>query len=269
MFRRAEHIFVISEGMSKVLREKRPELKQTPLVHGFNEAIPMFAAPPPVGSPMQLVFCGNLVSCSDAATRMAKAIAATPSGQVLSIVSGEPSERLRELGLILPGTTLETLPRDKIPGRLRQADVVLLPHIFAYPEAGADEYRTIFPTKTIEYLISGRPILAHGPAGSFLTRFLVENECALVVDEPDIGTVHAIERLRGDSELRSTLVRNASRTAEQFQAATAWLPSFANGSANHPHRLWRPSLLPWRNMASEAASTLDVSVGLRVARPAR
>ena len=97
--------------------------------------------------------------------------------------------------------------------------MVLLPHIFQYPAAAHDEYRTIFPTKTIEYLISGRPILAHSPADSFLTQFLKENDCALVVDEPDVGMLRAaIERLRSDNELRDRLVRNALRTARMFQA---------------------------------------------------
>ena len=55
----------------------------------------------------------------------------------------------RKLDALLPSTTFETLPRERIPQRLRQADVVLLPHIFDYPPAAADECRTIFPTKTI------------------------------------------------------------------------------------------------------------------------
>jgi glycosyltransferase involved in cell wall biosynthesis len=218
VFRRAAHIFVMSEGMSEVLRQQLPELQQTPLVHSFNEPLPQFEEPPPVGSPLRLIFCGNLVSCHDAAGRFAEAAARSPDTS-LSILSGEDPATLRQFGLLRPGTTCETVSRDEVPGRLKQADVVLLPHIFRYPPAGRDEYRTIFPTKTIEYLICGRPILAHSPADSFLTQFLVENDCALVVDRPDVEALcAAIERLRSDSALRSRLVRNALKTAEQFQA---------------------------------------------------
>jgi glycosyltransferase involved in cell wall biosynthesis len=218
VFRRASHVFVMSEGMSELLKQRSPDLEQTPLVHSFNEPLEEFREPPAVGSPMRLVFCGNVVSCKDAAARMAEAVARTPDS-ALSIYSGDNPDVLRHYGLLRPGTDCRTVPRDKILEQLREADVLLLPHSFEYPKAAHDEFRTIFPTKTIEYLISGRPILAHSPADAFLTKFLEENECALVVDRPDIDALRdAIEQLRRDSALRSRLVRNALRTAEQFQA---------------------------------------------------
>ena len=62
------------------------------------------------------------------------------------------------------------ISRDEVLARLGQADVLFLPHGLTGSWA-AEEYRTIFPTKTIEYLISGRPILAHTPPDRFLTRF--------------------------------------------------------------------------------------------------
>ena len=83
-----------------------------------------------------------------------------------------------------------------------------------------DEFRTIFPTKTIEYLISGRPILAHSPADAFLTKFLVENDCALVVDRPDVDAF-----ARRSSGCGATppcgagSCGTALQTARQFQAA--------------------------------------------------
>jgi glycosyltransferase involved in cell wall biosynthesis len=218
VFLHAQHVFVMSQGMSDLFRERFPGVRQTPLVHSFNEPLPKFEELPRVGSPMRLVFSGNLVSCADAASRLVEAIARSPDTS-LSILSGDDQVRLNQLLRIRPGTTCETLSRDKIPGRLRQADVVLLPHSFVYPERAKDDFLTIFPTKTIEYLISGRPILAHCPADTFLTKFLLENQCALVVDQPEVGALcEAIERLRTDEALRSRLVGNALQAARQFQA---------------------------------------------------
>jgi len=218
VFHRAAHVFVMSEGMSEYLKQRFPHVEQTPLPHSFNEPIPEFQEPPQIGSPMRLIFCGNLVSCKDAAARLAEAIARSP-GASLSILSGDRVGEMQQLGLLRPGTTRETVARDEVLDRLRQADVVLLPHSFEYPEAARNEFRTIFPTKTIEYLISGRPILAHTPADAFLTKFLVENDCALVVDRPDVDALcAAIEQLRSNAALRSRLVRNALKTARQFQA---------------------------------------------------
>jgi glycosyltransferase involved in cell wall biosynthesis len=95
---------------------------------------------------------------------------------------------------------------------------VVLPHGFS-GNSSPDEYRTIFPTKTIEYLICGRPILAHTPPDCYLTRFLRKHQCALIVDTPCIAAlVEAVEKLRDDHELRSKLVTAATRTAELFHA---------------------------------------------------
>ena len=105
----------------------------------------------------------------------------------LSLLSGSDRGYLQGLGILRDGVTCEALPRDEIPRRLAEADILLLPHGLTGPEEWSVEYRTIFPTKTIEYLISGRPILAHAPRGCFLTRFLAENDCALVVDRADTG----------------------------------------------------------------------------------
>jgi glycosyltransferase involved in cell wall biosynthesis len=218
VFRRAEHVFVMSRGMSELFERRFPGVRQSPLVHSFNEPIPEFQGPPAVGSPMRLIFCGNLTSCADAASRLAEAIAGTPNAS-LAILSGDDPARLRELGLMRPGTTCETVSRDEIPRRLRQADIVLLPHSFAFPPRARDDFLTIFPTKTIEYLFCGRPILAHTPADCFLTRFLLENDCALVVDRPDVDALTgSIQRLRNDAALRQRLVCNALKTAEQFLA---------------------------------------------------
>jgi len=82
-----------------------------------------------------------------------------------------------------------------------------------------EEIKTIFPTKTIEYLISGRPILAHLPADCFLAEFLRSHDCALIVDEPSLEALkRALAILRQDEALRSKLVCNAMQAAKQFEA---------------------------------------------------
>ena len=75
------------------------------------------------------------------------------------------------------------------------------------------------PTRTIEYLLCGRPILAHAPADWYLTRFLKQHDCALLVTEPSVSALlQAVEQLRADQALRARLVRNALRAAKMFDA---------------------------------------------------
>ncbi|MGA2256458.1 MAG: glycosyltransferase [Thermoguttaceae bacterium] len=219
VFRHARHVFVMSEGMSLLFKERYPNLEQTPLLHTFNEPIPDFVPPPPVGSPMRFAFAGNVnASCEDAMVRLSNAVIGCPDTQ-LSIISGTPRRHLEELGLLREGTSYETVSRDAVLRRLTGADVVLLPHGLSGPIQSSEEYLTIFPTKTVEYLICGRAILAHSTPGSFLTRFLRENDCALVVDQPEPNALReAIEHLRRNEALRTKLVRNALRTAQRFRA---------------------------------------------------
>jgi glycosyltransferase involved in cell wall biosynthesis len=219
VFAYAEHVFVMSDGMSELYRERYPQVrKQSPLLHSFSETLPRLDVPPTVGSPMRIAVCGNInATCDEAATRLGEAIATCPDTR-LSVYGGTTAHHLRAIGLLREGGECGAVSREELLRRLAGADVLVLPHGFT-GSMSAEEYQTIFPTKTIEYLMSGRPILAHTPPGCFLTRFLRENDCALIVDRPDVDALReALERLRTDFSLRSRLAANARRTAERFRA---------------------------------------------------
>jgi hypothetical protein len=114
---------------------------------------------------------------------------------------------------------IRQVPYDLVIGALRQHDVLLLPHGFdgGYSEA---EYATIFPTRTISYVVAGIPILAHSPPHAFLTQWLKENDCAEVVDEKSTMRISlALDRLIADEARRAQLVQNGYVAAQQFRAA--------------------------------------------------
>jgi glycosyltransferase involved in cell wall biosynthesis len=218
VFQAATRVFVMSEGMVELYRERYPGVRCSALVHSFNDAIPAFAPPPAPGPILNFVFSGNVnESCRDAAVRLCDAVVQSRNTK-LNLLSGTSRAYLARLGILRDEVRCEAVSRDDLLPRLREADVVLLPHGFNGSGAAA-EYRTIFPTKTIEYLISGRPILAHAPPDCFLTKFLKRHDCALLVDNRDPNALRqAIERLRTDADLRAALVRNALQAARQFQA---------------------------------------------------
>ena len=217
VFEEAAHIFVMSEGMVELYRERYPQLRCSALVHSFNEDIPDCPPPPVPATPVRFVMSGNInASCAEAAGRVCAAITRIDSR--LTILSGTPKQYLESLGILREGVQYETVSRDLVLSRLSEADIVILAHGFSGGLSEV-EYRTIFPTKTIEYLICGRPILAHTPPGCYLARFLRTHECALIVDTPDTGAIlAAVQRLREDADLRASLVRNALRTAKLFHA---------------------------------------------------
>lgn len=95
---------------------------------------------------------------------------------------------------------------------LRRADILFLPLAFDshFPEL----IRTSCPMKTGEYLASGRPILVHAPAGSFLDWYFTRHECGVVVSERDPEVLaEAIRRIRDNVELRERIGRNARARA--------------------------------------------------------
>ena len=80
------------------------------------------------------------------------------------------------------------------------------------------EYKTIFPTRTIPLLFSGKPILAHSPEGSFLNEFLYKNQCAVIVAEKNKQKLlKACHELIGNKGLRLSLVENAFKASSQFE----------------------------------------------------
>ena len=218
VFSAATHLFVMSEGMAEFYREHYPSLRCSPLVHSFSGRIPDFSPPSEPTSPVQFIISGHIWDvCLDATTRICEAISQLNDAS-LTFLSGMPRVFLEEMGLLRDGFKHETVAHGQVVARLSESDIVVLPHGF-HGSLSPEEYQTIFPTRTIEYLLCGRPILAHTPADCYLTRFLKEHGCALVVDKPSVpALLEAIRRLQTDAKLRSDLVRSALQTAKMFHA---------------------------------------------------
>lgn len=218
MFKRAKHVFVMSEGIVEMYRAHYPGLDCSALVHSFNNEVPAFVPPPPPGSPLRLTISGNIYEvCRDATERFCDALFRIEDTE-LTFLTATPRSYLADLGLLRDNVRYVTVAQDEVVEKLRDSDILVLPHGFT-GSYSALEYQTIFPTRTIEYMISGRPILAHAPPDCYLTRFLKEHDCALIVDNPSIEQlIGAIHSLREDQNLRAKLVRNALTTAKQFQA---------------------------------------------------
>jgi glycosyltransferase involved in cell wall biosynthesis len=219
VFAAAKHVFVMSEGMAELYRERYPNVKASPLVHSFNEAIPAMVPHVDISESPEFIISGSISeACLDATRRVCDAVAGIKDAS-LTFLSGTPRRVLEQTGLLRGSARHETVPHGEVVARLRKADILVLPHGFT-GKLSAEEYRSIFPTRTIEYLICGRPILAHCPADCYLTRFLKNHRCALVVDEPGVpALLKAIKRLRTDATLRLELVRNALRAATMFHVS--------------------------------------------------
>ncbi|HHE46135.1 MAG TPA: hypothetical protein ENL08_00335 [Bacteroidetes bacterium] len=217
IFPGAERILVMSQGMADLYRRKY-NLLSTPLVHSLPEPIP---ADIQTETPDNTGFWGGAVyDINDrSVVRISNALSSI-RGYRLFIACNDNREQLVRRGLDESGFILKYITEREayLDTLRRQAFLVLA---LNWPDETAtheDELSTIFPTKTVEYLASGRPILVHCPEDYFLARFFRDHECAEVVTERSIDAIgEAVLKLIADGEYAASLARKALKAAEMFR----------------------------------------------------
>ena len=94
----------------------------------------------------------------------------------------------------------------------RRAALLFLP--LAFCSSNPTEIRTVFPTKLLEYFVSGRPILVHAPADSWVSRAARAEGWGEVVDESyPLQLARAIDSLLADQPRQEALVAAAFKAA--------------------------------------------------------
>jgi len=220
IFDSSENIFVMSKGMEAFYEQKYKLGKFLPLVHTFNNYPDKSldaGLPGTDKSTYKLVAIGNFNQSNlDATIRFLNAIKGN-SKFTLSLYTHVPKLLLQNRGLNTRHFEFKgSVNPDKIHQELQQYDICILTHGFegGYGEV---EYQTIFPTRTIPFLLSGKPILAHSPKGSFLNSFIKEFNCAELIDVADEGEiVTGLNRITNDLNYQKQLIENAAKAAENF-----------------------------------------------------
>ena len=126
--------------------------------------------------------------------------------EIVFLFVGEGADKERLVSLAQDKGLLNVLflpqqPREKIPSIIRASDVCLV------PLRKADVFKTVIPTKMLEFMACGRPVIL-GVDGQ--ARQVLEEAQAGVFVEPEnqVALVQAIKHLYQDSTLRQTLGRN-------------------------------------------------------------
>lgn len=113
------------------------------------------------------------------------------------------------------------LPHAQAIDELARADVFVV--LLGTQTPCPREVHGCFPSKIVDCLQFGRPILAIVPRGSFVDRLITRSGCGIVVrDHTPAAIITAIERLR-DERLREDMAMAASRLARQLRADD-WMP---------------------------------------------
>ena len=123
----------------------------------------------------------------------------------LHLYTPQPRADVENEGIAGPSIVFhEHEPVAAMPRIQQKADILFLALAINSPHP--DIVRTAMPGKMGEYLASGRPILVHAPADSFIAWYFRHHECGLVVDENDSAQLaQAIDSLLNDADLRKKI----------------------------------------------------------------
>jgi glycosyltransferase involved in cell wall biosynthesis len=172
--------------------------------------------------PASIVYAGSVYHAqADAIRNLLTALVRLQGRYHLHIYSAQSRAEIEGCGISGAHVTLHgAVSPAAVPAVLASASLLFLPLGFdtGIPRA----IRSSSPAKMGEYLAAGRPILAHVPADSHVASFCRQNDCAMLVDQPDCaGLVDILSRLAKGEVATERLRRNALSVAEQFSAPFA------------------------------------------------
>jgi len=219
VFYSAARVFVATGGM-KVLYERKYNIDAMALVHIYPEPIPGDVPGEP--APRQaLLWAGNAYAINSSSLHRVYQAMGRIGDLRMTMATGQSMTDLDELGFGQGLVVKEYVPVSERPRYLRLIrDHAVLVLALNWPDEThihEDELATIFPTKTPEYLASGRPIIVHCPEHYHLARFIREHGCGEVVSERSVDAVEgALRRVLDSQERRRALGRAALQAAHLF-----------------------------------------------------
>jgi glycosyltransferase involved in cell wall biosynthesis len=215
-FRAARKVFCITDDATRYYRDAYDVDAQT-LLHSVDwRAVSQADAfiEPATDRPPTIVFCGAVFELMnrDSVIRINDAVQSMDLAHMVFCTQtpGPPAD----LGLHGDRLSLFSASRAGAFRQLQEADVVCAP--LAFDSYAPIEVRTVFPTKMLDYLICGRPILVHAPADSFLATDARKRGWGFVVDQPDVAAVRdGLQRILDDVPLQRQLVAAAWQEARR------------------------------------------------------
>lgn len=136
----------------------------------------------------------------------------------IDICTGSSVESVFSLGFNEKNTSVKWLSRNKV--KELQIDSAILFAPLSFKNGGMEEVRTVFSTKLLEYLLSGRPILIFAPSFSYHAISAKKNGWAYVVDKDDPKEiVKAVELLLENDKLCRSIVIKAFEEAQRRKSS--------------------------------------------------
>jgi hypothetical protein len=213
IFKKAYNIAVMSEGI-RSMYDKKYGISTIAWEHIYPE----FPAPSNNPKENRAHWSGDVYEINYKAVIRLSHVLAKMDMQ-FSISNGKTIEQLKTYGIT--GAHIQKVFFPRREDYLRQLSVsrILLLGLNYADECTVheDELSTIFSTKTPEYLGSNSLIVYHGPKHYFLARFLLENDCGIVIDTKDENELlNALQNIIGNYGKYEYKIKNANNCLSIF-----------------------------------------------------
>ena len=139
------------------------------------------------------------------------------SNSRLAIFGSQSTDYLEKLGITGLNISREYYPNPiDLQEALSNCNVLYLPFSFDAKLATYAKY-CWFPTKLLNYLASGRPIIVHCPSKSYLSKYFVSNGAAKVVNGASTSELlKALILLKEDKDYAQQIIQYSHRVAESY-----------------------------------------------------
>ncbi|MEI6580863.1 MAG: glycosyltransferase [bacterium] len=226
MFKSAASIVVTNEGTRDfyIKRYGQEISKKIIVIHNstFKEPYLKFNKPYVPKIPYKIIYTGRIYWPQiESLKNLIQAISDINDIEIkLKIYSPHPKDYLEKIGIVeSEKVEILVVSPDEMPEIQSSADILFLP--LSWNTKSQAIIDTATPGKLTDYLISGRPMLIHAPASTFLVKYAKENGFAEIVDKEDKELLKgAIYKLVNNKKYVSMLIQNAQKTFSKNHDAT-------------------------------------------------
>lgn len=166
------------------------------------------------GNIRKIVYTGNISHKMniDAMRVFKKAVELLPDNYEVLLYTSLTKEQLIKEDLYNSRMKLGWATKSEIQGILHKSDVLFLP--LSFKNCAHSEVKTVYATKTLDYLISGSPILVFSPSDSFHSISAKAGGWGHVVDKDDPEMLaEQLQYLVNNKELALKVIEGAKREA--------------------------------------------------------
>jgi glycosyltransferase involved in cell wall biosynthesis len=217
----ATRVLCMTEAMQEHY-EKKYGIRTDLLPHCIAEqdylSAPARMRQPKMANPM-ILFVGAVQADMnlDALKTLARASELLPAEYELLYCTSTDLSALNRLGVRSSRLRVKYVSRVEVQRLQSEAHVLVAP--LSHKNCAIDEVRTVFSTKLLEYLISGRPIIVFAPEDSYHAISARKHGWGFpVTEDSPAALASAIEKVVRDETLAARLVHGALQEAQSRSA---------------------------------------------------